>query len=65
MTREFVILPEFEKSWNKMGLTAENLRELEIYLCLHPENGDVVPGTGGLRKLRWSAQEKAKEVALG
>jgi hypothetical protein len=60
VTREFVILPEFEKCWNKMGLSDEDLRELENYLCLHPESGDVAPGTGGLRKLRWSAQGKGR-----
>ncbi len=38
----------------------EDLRELEVYLCLHPESGDVIPGTGGLRKLRWNLREKGK-----
>ncbi len=33
MTRESVILPELEKSWNKIGLTAEkkNINQL-IYI---------------------------------
>lgn len=60
MTREFVILPEFEKCWRQCGLGEEDLRELEAYLCLHPGSGDVIPGTGGLRKLRWSLKEKGK-----
>jgi hypothetical protein len=60
MKREFIILPEFDRCWGKMGLDDGDLRELENYLCAHPESGDVAPGTGGLRKLRWGAQGKGK-----
>ena len=60
MKREFVILPEFEKCWQQVGLTDEDLRELEDHLCLHPESGDVIPGTGGLRKLRWGLKDRGK-----
>lgn len=61
MTREFIILPEFEKCWGNTGLTEEDLRELQNYLCSYPESGDVAPGTGGLRKLRWGAKGKGKK----
>jgi hypothetical protein len=60
MTREFIILPEFQRCWQQSGLDEEDLRELEIYLCLNPSGGDVVPGTGGLRKLRWTLGGKGK-----
>ncbi len=60
MIREFVLLLEFEKCWNKIGMNDEDLRELENYLCLYPESGNVTPGTGGLRKLRWGVNEKGK-----
>jgi hypothetical protein len=60
MTREFVILPEFEKCWYQSGLTDEDLRELEYHLCLYPTSGDVIPGTGGLRKLRWGLKDRGK-----
>lgn len=30
------------------------------YLAIHPQAGDIVQGTGGIRKLRWSAQGKGK-----
>lgn len=60
MTREFVILPEFEKCWRQCGLDDEDLREFENYLCLNPTCGDVIPGTGGLRKLRWNLKDKGK-----
>ena len=64
MTREFIILPEFQKCWQQSGLDDEDLRELEIYLCLNPTSGDVIPGTGGLRKLLWSLEDKGKRGGL-
>lgn len=29
-------------------------------LCLNPEAGDVIPGTGGFRKMRWSDRRRGK-----
>ena len=48
MTRLFVMLPEFEKQWNKMGLTDDDLRRLQYELLADPQKGDVMQGTGGL-----------------
>ncbi|MCH8553426.1 MAG: type II toxin-antitoxin system RelE/ParE family toxin [Natronospirillum sp.] len=28
--------------------------------ALHPQSGEIMQGTGGIRKLRWSAQGKGK-----
>ncbi len=38
------------------ALTEEERSELVGYLAANPEAGDVMPGTGGARKLRWRAQ---------
>jgi hypothetical protein len=35
-------------------LTDETYGELQQCLAAHPQIGDVVQGTGGLRKMRWS-----------
>jgi hypothetical protein len=35
-------------------------RELQIWLANQPSAGDVMPGTGGLRKVRWVAKGKGK-----
>jgi hypothetical protein len=43
-----------------MGLTDDDLNDLEIFLTNNPEYGDVIPGTNGLRKLRWAAKGKGK-----
>lgn len=60
MIREFIYLPEFEKQWAKCGLDDNNQRELEAFLCEHPEAGNLIKETGGLRKLRWSLPGKGK-----
>ncbi|WP_291009161.1 addiction module toxin RelE [Ferrovibrio sp.] len=33
---------------------------LKSFLALHPDAGDVIPGTGGLRKLRWGIGQRGK-----
>jgi hypothetical protein len=37
-----------EKIWDEAELSA-----LVDHLALNPEDGDVIPGTSGVRKLRW------------
>jgi hypothetical protein len=37
-----------QKIWNEPELAA-----LVDYIAHNPEDGDVIPGTGGVRKLRW------------
>ena len=32
--------------------------------CLRPEQGPVIPGSGGLRKIRWSAEGRGKRGGL-
>lgn len=62
--REFIILPEFEKAWKHLGLSDNELRSLQYYLCLYPNQGDIVEGTGGLRKLRWAIHGKGKSGGI-
>ena len=54
-----VELLEFQK--RALGLLKGGEKESIInYLALHPKSGDLMQGTGGIRKLRWSAQGKGK-----
>lgn len=41
-------------------LDDDEYREFQLFLTLNPESGDVIPGTGGLRKTRWSFLDKGK-----
>lgn len=34
--------------------------ELQRTLVANPNAGDVIPGSGGLRKIRWAAQGRGK-----
>lgn len=54
-----VELPEFIKRADGL-LTIEEKASIINYLALHPQSGEIMQGTGGIRKLRWSAQGKGK-----
>ena len=41
-------------------LSDDEYRELQKALIADPEAGDVVPGSGGVRKLRWRAAGRGK-----
>ena len=41
-------------------LDDDNYRRLQTILILRPEFGDLIPGGGGLRKIRWGAQGRGK-----
>lgn len=63
----FVYLDEFESDWN--DLFDEEHREtalasLEIAIMCSPENGDVIAGTGGLRKLRFGELGRGKRNSI-
>jgi mRNA-degrading endonuclease RelE of RelBE toxin-antitoxin system len=41
-------------------LSEAEYAELQNFLIEHPEAGDIIPGSGGLRKLRWRANGRGK-----
>lgn len=41
-------------------LQSDERLDLITYLAANPLAGDVIPGTGGIRKLRWRARSKGK-----
>jgi mRNA-degrading endonuclease RelE of RelBE toxin-antitoxin system len=45
-------------------LTADEYLGLQKYLLQYPDKGDVIPGTGGVRKLRWSITGKGKRGGI-
>lgn len=45
-------------------LPDESYRELQAVLMLRPEAGDVIRGSGGLRKVRWNLPGTGKRGAL-
>ncbi len=41
-------------------LSDQEYAELQMALMANPETGSVIPGSGGVRKLRWRAQGRGK-----
>ncbi len=60
MKRTFIEVPMFTKKWKELGLTDEDLRNLENVLLENPKTGDVIQGTGGLRKIRIPLESSGK-----
>ena len=42
------------------ALTDDEYTELQAFIAAHPEAGAIIPGSHGLRKLRWTVSGKGK-----
>lgn len=60
----FVHLPSFDAAWQSLGMTDADLGRLEQTIIADPDAGDVIPGAGGLRKLRFAPGGKGKSGGL-
>lgn len=54
-----VELPEFQRRASGL-VNDEEKASIINYLAFHPHSGDLMQGTGGIRKLRWAARGKGK-----
>lgn len=52
-------VPEFIRRAEKL-LSNQERRDLMEYLAAHPRAGDLMEGTGGVRKLRWRQGGRGK-----
>jgi hypothetical protein len=59
MKATFIELPPFERH-RKNYLTDERFRSFQQMLMENPEAGDVIEGTGGLRKVRFADEKRGK-----
>ena len=59
MKAVFIELPPFERQ-RANYLHDDDFRGLQNLLMLQPEAGDLIPGTGGLRKLRFADARRGK-----
>ena len=59
----FVETPVFT-SLLRRHLADEQYRALQLALLLRPEQGSVIPGSGGLRKVRWATTGRGKRGGL-
>ncbi len=60
MKRQFVMMPVFDKQWQEMGLDDNDLQELQAIILENPQIGNVIKGTGKLRKMRFALPNRGK-----
>jgi mRNA-degrading endonuclease RelE of RelBE toxin-antitoxin system len=56
---EFVEAPAFTRHVHEY-LSDDEYAALQQFLAINPEAGAVMPGTGGIRKLRWGDERRGK-----
>jgi hypothetical protein len=59
MLSTVIELPEFIRHSSALFTVEEN-KALIDYLAANPKAGDILEGTGGIRKLRWARGNKGK-----
>jgi hypothetical protein len=59
----FVETPVFTERIRAL-MDDDDYRALQAALILRPESGVVIPGSAGLRKLRWGTQGRGKRGGL-
>lgn len=59
----FIETPVFTRLVEEL-LPHDSYMGLQHVLLLRPETGLVIPGSGGLRKLRWGIEQKGKRGGL-
>jgi hypothetical protein len=60
----FVHTQTFDEDWVELDLGDHELARLQQVLIADPDAGDVIPGTGGLRKLRFARSGEGKSGSL-
>lgn len=60
----FIQATVFTRMWKNLEFNDEDLRRLEIILLKNPKIGDVIQGTGRLRKLRFAFQNRGKSGSV-
>ncbi len=56
---EFIEAPAFTRYLSDY-MSDEQFRSLQAFLMAKPTSGNVIQGTGGFRKLRWSDERRGK-----
>ncbi len=59
----FVETPVFTTAIRAL-LPDEEYRALQLALQLRPEQGAIIPGSGGLRKMRWAGRSHGKRGGI-
>lgn len=63
MILQFIESPVFSQQIDDL-LSPEDQRQLQLHLLQHPDQGDLIKGSGGLRKLRWAGSGRGKRGGI-
>ena len=64
MKRTFIETKYFTRKWYSLGFTDDDLRQLQLLLLEEPKAGDLMQGTGGLRKVRFAFPHRGKSGSV-
>lgn len=64
MIRTFIEVPIFTKRWKEIGLGDDELKSLQIMLLKNPDSGQIMEGTGGIRKVRFPLENRGKSGSV-
>jgi hypothetical protein len=53
--------PKFKAEATEL-IGADGIEAVAVYLIDHPDVGDVIPGAGGARKLRWAGKRGGARI---
>lgn len=59
----FIESPIFSQQIDEL-LSSEEQRQLQLYIHHYPDQGDLIKGSGGLRKLRWAGSGRGKRGGI-
>jgi mRNA-degrading endonuclease RelE of RelBE toxin-antitoxin system len=59
----FIETPIFTKLVTDL-MSDDEYRKIQLALVLRPEAGKIIPGSGGLRKIRWKSSGSGKRGGL-
>jgi mRNA-degrading endonuclease RelE of RelBE toxin-antitoxin system len=60
---EFFETPIFTKLFLKL-ISDKQYHLLQLHLSIRPESGDIIKGSGGIRKIRWSKSDRGKRGGI-
>lgn len=63
MILQFIETPIYTEQIDGL-LSSEDHRQLQMHLLEQPERGDLIKGSGGLRKLRWAGSGRGKRGGI-
>lgn len=60
--RMFIHTKVFDRLWESLGCSDDDLSELQKAICDNPQGSPVIRGTGGIRKTRIAIEGRGKSA---